>query len=386
MSKIHEFQAAKLLAQAGIPTPGGDVAASVEDARRIADGLGFPVVLKAQVLTGGRGKAGGIAVVHDGAQLQKEFGRIRSLTIKDYRVKQVFVVPAADVKKEYYAAVTMDPQARDLVVMASAAGGVDIEEAAQANPDAIRKYYLEGERRPGGSRWKDFLSAVFPGAEDAVGPILEKMIALYVERDCSLVEINPLVLTVAGQWVALDAKINFDENASFRHPEFEELKDEEYADPQEEEAKAAGLSFVKLDGNVGCIVNGAGLAMATLDVIKLSGGEPANFLDVGGSSNPDKVLTAMKIIMTNPDVKVILINIFGGITRCDDIAAGILKARAQMDIPVPLVVRLTGTNEDEARKLLEDAGLAMAADMRSAVQEAVGISVKGKAKKSRGDS
>lgn len=371
--KIHEYQAIEFFKKAGMPVCPGEVATTPEEAKDIAQRIGYPVVLKSQVLVGGRGKAGGIKVVKDEAQLVSTFEQLRKLVIKGYPVERIFVVKAIDIKKEFYCAVTIDPSRNDVVLIASAAGGIDIEETAKTNPEQIQKYYLQGKREFEPARWVEFIKRVFPdGGSQALGTdIFNKMVKVFFDQDCSLVEVNPLVIDAQGKWYAADAKILFDDNAMFRHPDNNNLRDMRYEDPDELEAKECQLSFVKLDGEVGCIVNGAGLAMATMDVTHLLGGHPANFLDVGGSSNPEKVLHALRIILKNPKTKAILINIFGGITRCDDIANGILQAREKLNIKVPLFVRLTGTNENEAKAILAKAGIGTFPTMREVVQRAV---------------
>ncbi len=370
---IHEYQASGLFRAAGIPVSSGDVAVTSDEAKKIAGRLGFPVVLKAQVLTGGRGKAGGIKVVKDELELVKQFTAIKNLTIKGYAVERIFVVKVLDIRKEFYLAITVDAVKGDAVVIASSAGGVDIEETAKTEPEQIHKFYLERKTQVDMKCWAEFRKGIFKDEKmgKQVDPVLQAMVKLFFEKDCSLVEINPLVIDGQGKLIAADAKVNFDDNALFRHPDIQELRDMKYEDTDELEAKENGLSFVKLDGKVGCIVNGAGLAMATLDVIKLLGGEPANFLDVGGSSNPEKVLNALKIILRNKKTKSILINIFGGITRCDDIANGLIEARKQLKFDIPLVVRLTGTNEKEAKEILAKAGISTFPTMREGVQQAV---------------
>jgi succinyl-CoA synthetase beta subunit len=373
--KIHEYQARDIFKQAGIPVTDGGVAQTVDEALALARRSGFPVVLKAQVLTGGRGKAGGVKVVKDVEALKTAFAQIKGLNIKGYEVERIFVVKAVDIHKEFYTAVITDPAQNDVVLIASAEGGVDIEETAKVRPEAIHKLYLNRCRTIDEQRLIDFVAKAFPKEADvsqAVG-ILKKLVEVFFRWDCSLAEINPLVIDASKKWLALDAKITFDDNALYRQPDVQGLRDMKYEDSDELEAKDAGLSFVKLDGNVGCIVNGAGLAMATMDVIKLMGGDPANFLDVGGSSNPTKVLKALKIILRNEEVRAILINIFGGITRCDDIASGILTARKQLDLRVPLVVRLTGTNEDIAKALLAEHKIETYSTMREAVQKVVSL-------------
>lgn len=373
--KIHEYQGAKLFAQAGLPVPQGDVATTVAQAQSLAQEMGYPVVLKSQVLVGGRGKAGGIKVVTDEGALQEEFPKLRALIIKGYPVEKVFVVKAINIQKEFYAAVTVDSAHDDVVIIASAEGGVEIEQTAKENPEAIKKFYLQGATSIDQNRWSSFIATLFddPAQQDQATVIFQKLVDFFFAQDCSLAEINPLVIDDQGQLLAADAKVNFDENALERHADILALRDLSYEDPDEMAAKESDLSFVKLEGNVGCIVNGAGLAMGTMDIIKLLGGKPANFLDVGGSSNPTKVLNALKIILRNPEVKAILINIFGGITRCDDIAKGILAARDQLDLKVPLVVRLTGTNEEEAKDLLTAQGIEVFSTMRQAVIEVVAL-------------
>ncbi|MCB9771629.1 MAG: ADP-forming succinate--CoA ligase subunit beta [Candidatus Omnitrophica bacterium] len=371
--KIHEYQAIQLFKNVGIPTPGGETVSTLDDGLAVAKRLGFPVVLKSQVLVGGRGKAGGIKVVNNDVEFKEHFIRIRALKIKGYSVEKIFIVPAVDIKKEFYAAVAIDNIKSDVVLIVSAEGGVDIEETAKKNPQAIKKFYLNGQKTIDTARWPEFVKSIFSDEADqkiATG-VLQKLLAVFFTNDCSIAEINPLVKDAKGQWFAADAKVNFDDNAIFRHVELESLRDLSYEDADEIEAKNLNLSFVKMDGTVGCIVNGAGLAMATLDTIKLLGGEPANFLDVGGSSNSAKVLNALKIILRNKNVKSILVNIFGGITRCDDIANGIIEARKQLNIQVPMSVRLIGTNEKEAAEILKRENIISHPTMRSAVEEAV---------------
>jgi len=374
--KIHEYLARNLFAQYGIPVAEGEVAQTSQEALLIARKVGFPVVLKAQVLVGGRGKAGGVKVVSDEAQLISEFDRIKNLTIKGYSVERLLVARAIDIKKEYYLAVTIDNIKGDVVVIVSAEGGVEIEETAKTDPGKIIKFYMNGFKFLDEARWAPVAAQVFSDVrlQKSATCILQKLLKLFFEKDCSLAEINPFVINSEGNLMAADAKVIFDDNALERHPELIALRDMKYEDADELEAKEKGLSFVKLEGNVGCIVNGAGLAMGTMDAVNLLGGKPANFLDVGGSSNPAKVLNALKIILRNNEIKVILINIFGGITRCDDIANGILTALNQIRIPVPLVIRLTGTNEKEAKALLTSAGLTTYTSMREAVTEAVKLS------------
>ena len=374
--KIHEYQAIDIFRQAGIPVAGGRVAANLEEAKKIAQETGFPLVLKSQVLVGGRGKAGGIKIAQNSDELEKYFSQLKTLVIKGYSVDHILIVRALDIKKEFYAAVTIDNIKGDVVLIASSEGGVDIEETAKKTPEKIHKYYLNARKDIDVNRWKDFIKSVFndPSLQEPGTQIFQNLIKVFYQNDCSLSEINPLTIDGQGKFCAADAKINLDDNALYRHPELQALRDMKYEDADEIEAKQNELSFVKMEGNVGCIVNGAGLAMATMDVIKLLGGDPANFLDVGGSSNPKKVLSALKIILRNKKVKSILINIFGGITRCDDIARGILQAREELVMPVPLVVRLTGTNEKEAKELLAQNNINTFSTMREAVCRVVELS------------
>lgn len=374
--KIHEYQASEVFQEAGIPVVDGQLVVSAREAISAAENIGYPVVLKAQVLAGGRGKAGGIRVVHSQEELTGAFAEVKDCNIKGYPVEKILVVRAIDIKKEFYIGVTTDHVKNDVVVIASTAGGVDIEDTAKGNPKAIKKFYLQGRKNIDLTRWPEFITAVFetPSHQEAGTKIFTNLIKIFFENDCSLVEINPLVVDNDGQMLAADAKINFDDNALFRHPEIQSMRDLASEDPDEMEAKQNDLSFVKLDGNIGCIVNGAGLAMATMDMIKLSGGDPANFLDVGGSSNPQKVLKALEIILRNKNIKAVLINIFGGITRCDDIAQGIIEAKKQLNITAPLVVRMTGTNERQGKEILAQNGINLFNTMREAVNEAVKIS------------
>ena len=373
--KIHEYQATELFQKAGVAVVSGHVATDARESLRIAERIGYPVVLKSQVLVGGRGKAGGIKKVNTPQELTAAFAQLRALKIKDYPVEKVLVVRAVNIKREFYIGMTVDTSRNDVVLIASAAGGVDIEETARTDPQAIKKYYLEGNQQLVGKKWQSFIESVFddPHYQVKGAEIFRGLIKVFFAYDCSLAEINPLVIDDKGQMYAADAKINFDDNALFRHEDVAALRDIRYEEPDEMEAKKHGLSFVRLDGNVGCIVNGAGLAMATMDIVNLSGGAPANFLDVGGSSNPEKVVHALRIILNNKKVKAVLINIFGGITRCDDIARGLVEARTKLNLSVPLVVRLIGTNEEEAKALLAQHNIRTYPTMREAISQVVAI-------------
>ncbi|MEO0079517.1 MAG: ADP-forming succinate--CoA ligase subunit beta [candidate division WOR-3 bacterium] len=373
--KIHEFQAKEIFARAGIPVPREKVATTLEEARMIAQELGLPVVVKAQVLVGGRGKAGGVKKVERLEEVGPVAGRILGMNIKGLSVKKVLVSECVDIRAEFYVGMIVDRSAKRPVLMASAAGGVEIEEVARTAPEKILKTEIEPAFGLIAFQARNLGMALFHDARLARSftDICQRLYSIFVSRDCSLVEINPLVLTGQGELLALDAKINFDDNALFRHPENEALRDLASEEPKEVEAKKAGLSYIRLSGNVGCVVNGAGLAMATMDMIKRYGGEPANFLDVGGSSSPEKMLAALRIILSDENVRAILVNIFGGITRCDDIANGLILATKEADIRVPIVTRLVGTNADRAEEILADSPVVWTGTMAEAVKKAVAL-------------
>ena len=376
---IHEYQAKELLVAHGIPVPMGEVATTPEEAEAIARRLGGTVVIKAQVHTGGRGKAGGVKLAKTPEEAREKAGQILGMEIKGLVVKKVLLAPAEDIASEAYVGIIMDRASKAAVWMVSAAGGIDIEEVAATNPEKIHK--LAVDPRYGFLPHQAYLLAtkLYDDARQqrAAAQILLQLYAAFVDAGASLAEINPLITTPAGEVKAIDAKFNIDDNELFRKPEIEALRDDSSEDPAEVLAREAGLTFIKLDGDVGCVVNGAGLAMATMDLVKYYGGEPANFLDIGGSSNPEKVVNALKIITSDPAVKVILFNIFGGITRTDDVANGIVTATRQIEIGVPIVIRLTGTNEEIAVKILEGAGFSAMTDMDEAVQRAVQLAKEG---------
>lgn len=373
--KIHEYQAMKLFKDYGIETVRCQLTETADDVPDIAKSLGGRVVVKAQVLVGGRGKAGGVKLARSAEEAVRLAQEILSMQISANPVKKVLIAQAVDIRKEYYLGVTIDRARKSIVFVASASGGVEIEELAVKSPEAIQRLYVAALKEPQPKELQQLTLKVFGDAvsSEKAAETMHKMYRLFVEKDCSLVEINPYVKTAADQLVAVDAKINFDDNGLFKHPDIEALKNPEEYSEAEIRAKAAGLSFVSMEGNIGCIVNGAGLAMATMDMIKLFGGEPANFLDVGGSSNPNKVLEALNIILSNGKVKAVLINIFGGITRCDDIAQGIIMAKEKIDIKVPLVIRLIGTKEKEGRELLKSKGIVVAEEMTEAVRRVVAL-------------
>ncbi|MHB8079093.1 MAG: ADP-forming succinate--CoA ligase subunit beta [Candidatus Krumholzibacteriia bacterium] len=371
---IHEYQARDIFRAHGLPVPEGRVATTADEAVAHAAALGLPVMVKAQVLTGGRGKAGGVKFCPTEADVRKHAGAILGMDIKGHTVRRVLVTPAADIATEFYLGVLIDRRTRRPLIIASAAGGVDIEEVARTTPEKIIQHtidprygLLDHEALALGLRLapKDL-----PRARQ-LAAALQKLYLAFLAADASLAEINPFIFTPDGRGLAIDAKVNLDDNALDRHPDYPALRDLDAEDAAERAAREAGLSFVKLDGNVGCLVNGAGLAMATMDLVQYYGGMPANFLDIGGSSNPEKVVNALRIILGDPRVEVILFNIFGGITRCDDVAAGIIEATRRLQIRVPIVVRLTGTNEEEARRLLADTPLVPAATMDEAVKKAL---------------
>jgi len=373
--KIHEYQAKEIFVAYGIPVPRERVASKPAEAAALARELGMQVVIKAQVLVGGRGKAGGVKKVESPDQVEAVAGSILGMDIKGLKVNKVLVSECVDIKGETYVGIIVDRATRAPVLMASSAGGVEIEEVARTTPEKILKVPIDPAAGLLGFQARNVGMALYGDAKlaRAFAGIAQKLYRIFVEKDCSLIEINPLVKLGDGSLLALDAKINFDDNADFRHKEWEEMRDLSAEEPTEVEAKAAGLTYIKLSGNVGCVVNGAGLAMATMDLIKRYGGEPANFLDVGGSSSPEKMVTAMRIILSDPNVKAILINIFGGITRCDDIATGLLQAQKQADIKVPLIARLTGTNAEKAREILKGSAVTPADTMADAVKKAVAL-------------
>ncbi len=371
--KLHEYQAKTFLREFGIPVPEGEVAATPEEAQKIARRTGCPVMIKAQVLVGGRGKAGGVKMANSPEEAMSLARDIIGMKIKGIEVQRVLVARAVDIQSEFYVSLTVDRSARAVQCIASASGGMEIEEVAVKEPEKIVRFPLDPEA--GLVREKHFsaLSRAFPSPDLAAQAwtIVDGMWKLFSAKDCSLVEINPCALVPGGRLVAADAKVIFDDSALYKHPELEALRSPEEYGADELEARANGLSYVSLDGTIGCIVNGAGLSMATMDLIKYFGASPANFLDVGGSSNPEKVLSALRIILRKDHIRAVLINIFGGITRCDDIARGILMAREKLGIPVPLVIRLIGTNEAEGRQILSAAGIEAYDDLTEAVKAVV---------------
>jgi succinyl-CoA synthetase beta subunit len=370
---LHEYQARELLKRHGLPVPDGDVAKTPEQVRAIAQRLGGRVVIKAQVHAGGRGKAGGVKLAQSVDEAVAHAGRILGMTIKGLTVRKVLVAPATDIASESYVGIIVDRASQRPVLMVSAAGGIDIEEVAATAPEKIHRLAIDpryGLLAHQGLGLALRLYADLALAR-AAAAAMERLYTAFYAVGASLAEINPLVTTPDGRLLALDAKIVIDDNELERHPEIAALRDVSAEAPSEVAARAAGLTFVKLDGTVGCCVNGAGLAMATMDLVKYYGGAPANFLDIGGSSNPQKVVSALRIVTADPSVKAILFNIFGGITRGDDVANGIVQATREFPLKVPLVIRLTGTNEAEAVRILKAAGFSALTDMDEAVKQAV---------------
>ena len=371
--KIHEYQAKEIFADYEIPVSDEILCHSVEEVEKAAEKLGLPVVVKAQVLAGGRGKAGGVKLAKTKEELVNAANQILSMDIKGYTVEKVLTAKAVSFTDEFYVGLTIDRNSKSVVFMASSEGGVEIEEVAKENPDAIHKFIIDAEigLMPFQARQIAFklfsdIKLVRQGAD-----LFEKLYRLFIDTDASLAEINPLVITADGNLMALDGKMNFDDNALFRQPEVLEMREPTEDEKTEIEAKEKGLTFIKLDGNIGCMVNGAGLAMATMDIIKIYGGEPANFLDIGGSSNPQKVIDAMNLLLADQNVKAVMINIFGGITRCDDVAKGIISALDQMDVKIPIVVRLSGTNAAEGLEILKKTNLVTVASMGEAAEKAI---------------
>ena len=370
---LHEYQARALLKAAGIAMLDGDVASTPTEAESIARRLGGPVVIKAQVHSGGRGKAGGVKLARNPSEALDHAAEILGMSIKGLEVHKVLVVPAVDIASESYLGLIMDRETQRPVFMVSSAGGIDIEEVAAKTPEKILRLPVDPTYgllphqafTLAFALYSDFTQA------KAAARMIEQLYTVFTGNGCSLAEINPLVTTPGGQVLALDAKIVIDDNELFWRPDLGLLRDDTAEEPSEAAARRANLSFIKLEGNVGCVVNGAGLAMASMDLVKYYGGEPANFLDIGGSSNPEKVVSALKIITSDPKVKAILFNIFGGITRTDDVANGIVAATRQFKVKVPIVIRLTGTNETAAISILEAVGMRALSDMDQAVEQVV---------------
>jgi succinyl-CoA synthetase beta subunit len=371
--KLHEYQAKKLFDKYGIPIPRGGVANTASEAKQIAEELGERVVIKSQVLVGGRGKAGGIRLANDPNEAKQLATKILGMEIKGLPVRKILVDEAVSIDREIYLGIINDRSSRCPIIIASSEGGVEIEEVAQNSPEKIVKSIINPliglqdfqardlafEIDLPREHWKSFIQ------------ILTGLYRTFIETDATLVEINPLVITKNKKLMALDGKMIIDDNALFRHSELIEFRDLDIEAPEEIEARKYGLSFIKLEGEIGCMVNGAGLAMATMDIINQYGGNPANFLDIGGGAGSTKVAAALRIILSDPKVKVILINIFGGITRCDEVAKGILEAFENVDVNIPVVIRLVGTNAEEGKLILADAKMITADTLVEAAQKAV---------------
>lgn len=372
---IHEYQAKEIFRKQGIPIPPGEVATTAAEAEAIARKFGGTVVVKAQVHAGGRGKAGGVKLAKTPEEARDVADKILKLTIKDLPVQKVLVTPAADIATEAYVGVIVDRASKKPVFMVSPAGGIDIEEVAAKTPDKIMRHAVDPRYglQPYEAMEMGFFLYNDVKQARAAAKIMLELYQAFMKSGASLAEINPLVTTPAGDVVALDAKMVVDDNELDRLGDVAALRDESSEAASEVDARKANLTFIKLDGNVGCVVNGAGLAMATMDLVKYYGGEPANFLDIGGSSNPEKVVNALRIITGDPNVKAILFNIFGGITRTDDVANGIVTATKQNPLKVPIVIRLTGTNEEIAVKILQENGFSAMTDMDEAVKKAVSL-------------
>ena len=376
---IHEYQAKDIFRQHGIPIPPGGVATTPSEAEALARRYGTTVVVKAQVHVGGRGKAGGVKLAKTPEEARDIASRILGMQIKGLTVHKLLVTPAAEIATEAYVGIIVDRASKRPVFMVSPAGGIDIEEVAAKTPDKIMRLPVDpvyGLLPFQALQMGLFLYSDIKQAR-AAAKIMQQLYGAFWASGASLAEINPLVTTPQGDVVALDAKMGIDDNELERRPELALLRDETAEDPAEVRAREAGLTFIKLDGNVGCVVNGAGLAMATMDLVKYYGGEPANFLDIGGSSNPEKVVAALQIITSDPHVRSILFNIFGGITRTDDVANGIVTATKASPLRVPIVIRLTGTNEEVAVKILQEHGFSAMTEMDAAVQRAVELATAG---------
>jgi succinyl-CoA synthetase beta subunit len=386
--KVHEYQGKEILRRFGIPTPRGIPAFSVDEAVKAAEALGGAVwVVKAQIHAGGRGKGGGVKLGKSIDDVRELAGQILGMQLithqtgpRGQKVRRLLIEEGADIKKELYVGMVVDRTTQRVVLMASSEGGMDIEAVAANTPDKIHKVFID----PGkglSDREADGIARQIGIPEGSVAQartLLQALYRAFDQTDASLAEINPLIVTGDGRVIALDAKLNLDDNALFRHPDIVEMRDLDEEDPAEIEASKFDLSYISLDGNIGCLVNGAGLAMATMDVIKLYGGEPANFLDVGGGATAEKVTEAFKIMLKNPGLKAILVNIFGGIMKCDTIANGVIAAAREVQLKVPLVVRMKGTNEELGRKILAESGLPIiSADNMASAAEKVVAAAKG---------
>jgi succinyl-CoA synthetase beta subunit len=387
--KIHEYQAKEILRKYGVPTPRGTPCFSAEEAVSAAKKLGGKVwVVKAQIHAGGRGKGGGVKVAKSIDEVRDWAGKILGMQLithqtgpQGQKVRRLLIEEGADISRELYIGMVVDRGTQTVCVMASSEGGMDIEEVAAKTPEKIHKVFVDPERGLLDAEADDLARRIgIPAASVAKArAVLKNLYRAFRDTDASLAEINPMILTGGGDVVALDAKMNFDDNALYRHEDIVAMRDLDEEDPAEVEASRHGLTYISLDGNIGCLVNGAGLAMATMDTIKLFGGEPANFLDVGGGATTEKVTEAFKLMLRNPNLRAILVNIFGGIMKCDVIATGVVEAARQVKLGVPLVVRMKGTNEDLGRRILADSGLPiMSTDNMAEAAQKVVAAAKGK--------
>jgi succinyl-CoA synthetase beta subunit len=373
--KLHEYQSKQIFAKYGVPIPKGRIAATAIEAKQIADELGGRVVIKSQVLVGGRGKAGGIRLAKSSSEAEDIAAQILAMDIKGLPVRKVLVDEAANIESEIYLGITNDRAVRKPVMMASAAGGVEIEEVARKTPEKIIRGHIDPLLGLRDYQARDIAAGIDLPREHwrAFTQIALGLWGAYQNSDATLAEINPLVITAENHLLAVDGKMVLDDNALFRHPDLADMRDLDVEAESEIEARKYGLSFIKLDGNIGCMVNGAGLAMTTMDIIKLFGGEPANFLDIGGGADADKVAAALRIILADTNVKAVLFNVFGGITRCDEVARGILAALNEVKTSVPMVTRLVGTNAEEGRQILADADMITAETLADAAKKAVSV-------------
>jgi succinyl-CoA synthetase beta subunit len=356
---LLEYQGKQLFAKHGVPVPAGRPASSVQEAVEAAEELGYPVVIKAQVLIGGRGKAGGIKLATNSAEAEEHAGAILGMDIRGLTVHELYIEKASEIDEEYYAAILLDRSEKKPLAMLSRMGGMDVEEIAERDPNAIVRLHIDpliGFQDFHGRRLA-FEAGIAEDVIRPVGALLARLYETFIREDALLVEVNPLLITKSRDVVALDSKFTVDGNALMRHPDTAAMRDPSAEDPQERMAKERGLTYVKLDGNIGILGNGAGLVMSTLDVVAQQGGKPANFLDAGGGSKADAIVSAVEVILSDPKVTAVLFNIFGGITRCDEVARGLIEAFDQIDVKVPFVVRLDGTNDEEGRRLLAEANL-----------------------------
>jgi succinyl-CoA synthetase beta subunit len=379
---LYEYQGKQLFAGHGIPVPAGRVAATPEEARAAAEEIGGRVVVKAQVQIGGRGKAGGIKLAEDPAEAQARAADILGMDIRGHTVHRVWIEAASEIAREYYASVTFDRGEKKPLVMLSAAGGMDIEQVAAERPDELARLHIDPliGFQPHHARWLAFHAKIDPEAMKGVIDVLDRLYRAFVDLDAMLMEVNPLIWTTDGRVVALDAKVTLDNNALYRHPDLAGLQESVTRDPQERMAQERGVTYVKLDGDVGILGNGAGLVMSTLDVVALAGGRPANFLDAGGGSKADEVVTALEVLLSDEKVKALLVNIFGGITRCDEVAEGLLTALDLLGTTLPIVVRLDGTNEEEGRRIIAERApdnVVVESTMLSAAHRAVELAAQG---------